>query len=633
MTRKMARIQVIGMKPDLRTAMRSLWQLGVVHIEDAGDTSDITVRELSLDSDLEERLEMLRNSLSQIEGISKQLDLKAAALEVDVSLTEDEFGRIRAGLDELRPNVQRLTDRLETLQSEADTLQQYETTMRKLISVVPRTAQQPDNVMIGALANRSYLDVLTEVRDRALELTDGKADIVSTNVDETMRAMLIIVPADYADDIAQMLQEQDVSRLRLPKEYAHRRPDAIVAAMQQRQSLIASELEQASAQLGELTEQWSDRLLAWRGRLANELKEFDPIRLLGGTDHTFVLLGWLPRVDLELVRSRLEAECEGPIAVLEAPIEPGRQAEAPVVLENPAAARPFESLVELLSLPRYGTLDPTRLMALFMPLFFGLILGDIGYGLVLLGLSLAVQRRLAPGRLHDLLSVIAIGSGWSIFFGAMFGEAFGSLGEKLGLHPIWFERSSAEFMPLLLALSVLVGTLHMALGLSLGIWQAIRERSRGHLLERGGMLIGLIALFLIAAVLAKLLPQALMTPAIAAMIVGLVLLAIPLGWLGPLLAPIEFVGLIGNVLSYLRIAAVGLASVYLARVANDVAGVVGSVVVGVIIAALIHALNLALGAFSPTIHSLRLHYVEFFRKFYEGGGQPYRPYGKQRLKP
>ena len=76
----------------------------------------------------------------------------------------------------------------------------------------------------------------------------------------------------------------------------------------------------------------------------------------------------------------------------------------------------------------------------------------------------------------------------------------------------------------------------------------------------------------------------------------------------------------------MRIAAIGLASVYLAKVANDLAGMLGNLVVGALVAVLIHALNLVMGAFSPTIHSMRLHYVEFFRKFYEGGGRPYTPF-------
>ena len=140
------------------------------------------------------------------------------------------------------------------------------------------------------------------------------------------------------------------------------------------------------------------------------------------------------------------------------------------------------------------------------------------------------------------------------------------------------------------------------------------------------MLVGLIGLFLIVAILARVLPAGLMTPAIAGVILGIVMLGASLGWLGIIMGPIEFISLIGNVLSYLRIAAIGLASVYLAKVANDMAGMIGNVVVGIIVAVLIHALNLVLGAFSPTIHSLRLHYVEFFRKFYEGGGKPYQPF-------
>ena len=140
------------------------------------------------------------------------------------------------------------------------------------------------------------------------------------------------------------------------------------------------------------------------------------------------------------------------------------------------------------------------------------------------------------------------------------------------------------------------------------------------------MLVGLIGLFLIVSVLVDWLPEGFMNPGVAVMLVGIVLLSVPLGWIGVLLGPIEFIGLIGNILSYLRIAAIGLASVYLARLANDVVGMLGSIVVGIVIALLIHSLNLVLGAFSPTIHSLRLHYVEFFRKFYEGGGQPFEPF-------
>jgi len=84
------------------------------------------------------------------------------------------------------------------------------------------------------------------------------------------------------------------------------------------------------------------------------------------------------------------------------------------------------------------------------------------------------------------------------------------------------------------------------------------------------------------------------------------------------------------VLSYVRIMAIGTASVMLAVVANQMVGVFGSAVVGVLFAMLFHVVNFALGLFSPTIHALRLHYVEFFRQFYSGGGQQYQPFAHWR---
>jgi V/A-type H+-transporting ATPase subunit I len=108
-----------------------------------------------------------------------------------------------------------------------------------------------------------------------------------------------------------------------------------------------------------------------------------------------------------------------------------------------------------------------------------------------------------------------------------------------------------------------------------------------------------------------------------------ILIATPfLFFFGGILAPLELLKSIGNIISYVRIMAIGLTSVLLAYVANRIAGEMGDVVVGVALAALLHILNLILGVFSPTIHSLRLHYVEFFSKFVESGGKKFDPLGK-----
>jgi V/A-type H+-transporting ATPase subunit I len=299
----------------------------------------------------------------------------------------------------------------------------------------------------------------------------------------------------------------------------------------------------------------------------------------------------------------------------------------PVLMRNVALARPFESLVRFLDLPRPGTLDPTGLMTLFLPLIFGAMVGDVVYGLLLLVAAAWAKRRFTePGLLRDTSSVLLVGSVWAVVFGFVFGEALGNLGKDLLGYDwaLWFYRPEGLVPLLLFALAL--GATHVVLGLLLGIWQGWQERHRGEVVEPFGTLLAIAGVFGLAGLAAGMLPGGLVTPAVAAVIVGLVLMMTAHGAMGLLMGPLELIGALGNVLSYLRIAAVGLASAYLAIVANEFAAV-GPLWLGVIIAAFFHALNLALAGFSPMIQAMRLHYVEFFSKFYAGGGRMFRPFG------
>jgi V/A-type H+-transporting ATPase subunit I len=254
-----------------------------------------------------------------------------------------------------------------------------------------------------------------------------------------------------------------------------------------------------------------------------------------------------------------------------------------------------------------------------------MILGDVAYGVILIALMAYLRQRFKHRlTLRCLTEVIIMGSVWSIVFGFIYGEFFGTLGGQWGLRPLWFDRG--HDVQALFLLSLGVGAGHIVLGLGLGVWDALRRRSPHEVLEKAAMLVSLAALFLLVAVLTDYLPATFFTPAVAVLVVGVVLLIYSLGSLGIVLGPLEFLGAVGNILSYLRLAAIGLASVYLAQVANALAGVSGNLLLGLIIAGLFHALNVALGIFSPTIQSLRLHYVEFFSKFYVGGGQPFQPF-------
>jgi V/A-type H+-transporting ATPase subunit I len=177
-----------------------------------------------------------------------------------------------------------------------------------------------------------------------------------------------------------------------------------------------------------------------------------------------------------------------------------------------------------------------------------------------------------------------------------------------------------------------MGAAHVVLGLCLGVWGALRQRQWGHAAQRVGVLAAVAGAVALGAVVGGWLGSGWVAAGIGFIGVGAVVVLVSHGALGVLLAPIEVLEAMGNVLSYLRLAALGLASVYLARAANELGGL-GPLWLGVVVAALLHAVNIALGVVSPTIQALRLHYVEFFRQFYEPGGRPFVPFGTREQGP
>jgi V/A-type H+-transporting ATPase subunit I len=623
----MTRLQIIGLKRDLRLTLRVLHHLGCVQIDDVSAQDNLAVRPWQADEATVREREELTHLVAELEGVLATFAQDGPVVG-DYPICQGScLAEAQADLTAVTPQVQKVVAQREALQAELRSLPRYEGTLRKLLPIVPATANEAGHTFVCILIGRSHRWLLDVVAESIRQLTTGRADVATGALDETTEAMLIVVPDEFAIELENLLGREDINRLRLPDEIANQPPEKALLSLRQRLADIPSELSQLDSELAIVTREWQPRLQAYRYCLQDRLAEVAVLEQLGETAETFVLMGWTPEQEVGRIHSALAEQVGEPILIEAIPLTPADYADAPVVLENVGVIRPFQSLVRLLNLPRYDGLDPTPLMSLFLPLFFGMILGDVGYGGLLLLLCLYGLRRFSqPGTKRDIVQILTIGSVWSIVFGFLYGEAFGTLGEQLGLHALWFERADAHEMSTLLLFALAVGAMHIVLGLLIGVWEAARRRQRHHLLERGGMLLGLLGLFAWATVLVEWLPAELLTPAVAVLIVGIVLLSSSLGWIGILLGPIEFVGLLGNILSYLRLAAVGLASVYVAQLANDLAGSLGSIVIGVLVAVLFHALNLALGAFSPTIHSMRLHYVEFFRKFYEGGGRPFEPF-------
>jgi V/A-type H+-transporting ATPase subunit I len=315
--------------------------------------------------------------------------------------------------------------------------------------------------------------------------------------------------------------------------------------------------------------------------------------------------------------------------------------KVPIALENPMPSEPFEVLVRAFSLPRYNEIDPTTFVALIYPFLFALMLGDIGYGVVIIVIGLVVRRLLKSKGIRDLAAILVYAGVITLAFGLIYNEFFGvDLVGKSGLIlPSYPYPTIPRFdnVLTLLLVTLVIGILMLTLGYVLGFINEYRQHGLKHAVF--AKMSWLLMLYGGVLVIIEILPPLTTGTAISIsppLVGGLVLLVIGLLFLlldEGILGIAELPSLLSNVLSYSRLLSIGIASAGIALAVNrlsyalfiDKGGV--WIIFGVLMLIVGHAVNTALGILDSGLQSLRLHYVEFFTKFYSGGGMKYKPFG------
>ncbi|MBS3122324.1 V-type ATP synthase subunit I [Candidatus Woesearchaeota archaeon] len=381
----------------------------------------------------------------------------------------------------------------------------------------------------------------------------------------------------------------------------------------------------------------------------------------GQTKETVIITGWVPSKRVDKITEKLESITNNRIFI--EPIAPDKHESVPIKLKNNLIVKPFEFFMNLYTLPKYKEIDPSFFIFLTFPIFFGFMLGDVGYGIVTLLLFLILKRLIPAAK--DLLKAMMVCSFWSILFGFIFGEYFGfeyvkshawqTIIEtlKLPLHKELIEGAKNEIVyefprlinrmhgevnvlgneiNLVLVIGAIIGFFHINLSILLGfinelkghgLKTAILARASWYVFEAGLALIVLKSLGIITA------SSYTNYIGIALLVISIVMIYLGEGAQGI----IEIPSIFSNTLSYLRLGAVGLASVGLAVVINEKLAMPfmekGGIFILISILILIvgHGINIALGIIGPFLHAIRLHYVEFFMRFYKGGGKPFKPFG------
>lgn len=630
---RMAKVRIIGPRRRLENVLEELHRLELVHLADVHD-EEFGVEPLAeKDGERDERADELRVMIAELEALLGLLG-RDHEHRVDTMAGRVDAAEIRAQLEEVSPRVEELTRRLDSLSDEQVVLPRYLRPLEHLLPLVPELARveerDPELLqldMVALVLNTTDETVVEALRGELRGRLGERFELVHETIEDGAAIGCVLI-FEHGDTgvVRELLGEEHIRHTSLPERYENLSLYGTVFALRERLGEIPAEISATREELRGLLEPYAQDWRTLLAKLRAEVEQLEAADLAGGTRRAFVVACWVPEPELGRLRAELEKRAGAEVVVEEVPADP-RDEKMPVLLRNAAVARPYESLVRLMDLPKPGTLDPTGLMALFLPFMFGAMVGDVVYGLILLAIALWAKRRFTrPGVLRDLSSVLVVGSVWSVLFGFIYGEALGNLGRRLLGQDwaLWVYRPEGLTPILIFALAV--GATHVVLGLLLGIWQGWQARHRGEVVEKVGTLAVIAGLFALAGLVADLLPAHLITPAVAVVILGLVLVMGAHGGMGLLTGPLELIGTLGNLLSYLRLAAVGLASAYLAIVANEFA-YAAPLWIGIIVAVFFHALNVALAAFSPMIQSMRLHYVEFFDKFYAGGGRPFAPFG------
>lgn len=652
----MARVAVIGLKKFRQQILTILHEMNIIQLEPLSKATDSFLareRESELHNEISDQLLRIKGLLgslppTKIVGKSGFLSL-------------NELISTLKSLD--------IDSKIASLEREKDNLTTQKRETENNIKLVEEFSffHEDFNILDLSFA-RSYFGRVASDKfpDFKKELESESPDIMiySKETDKITHFVLIITPTFRSASLASSVNSHNVHLEVVPK--LRGKPEIIIQNQKNINNTLSSKLNQINNQLTEISKMHYKFLKGAEEQLEIENRKLEIIDHLGVTEDAFALEGWIPKSKIENLRTAFKKHSEGTILY-----DLDSKENPPTLLATPKKLKVFESFVRFYSLPSGKEFDPTVMFAFIFPFFYGMMIGDVGYGIVILLVSKWVIRRveggkrnftimpkflrnfaktiLRPTQMVKLAKAIIPGCIFTIILGFCFNLYFGfhlnqylfsflneTFGFSLPPDGALLDPISTFGLRKLLLISGYIGLGMVSFGLVLGIINALREGQKKHAIGKIGWLafgwgISLLGLALIGH--QDINPTSSMT--------GAVYFAVIFGGLGLMFygegvrALMELPSIISHILSYTRIVGIMLASIILADVIDHIFlrtidNPLPHVILGISIFFIGHIFNIILGVFEPGIQGARLIYVEFFSKFYHGNGKPFRPFGRKR---
>jgi V/A-type H+/Na+-transporting ATPase subunit I len=662
--RTMRRTLIIGAKQDLEQTIALLHHLDTAHIIDypaEGEEGLQRGTPIGKASEMSRQLVTLRSS-SQILGITPE-----AGEGPEQKLTEEQVKeKLHDQLQNLELTVFSLTEKRKKFDEQLHVLSDNIELLLPFTKLdLPIEDYQGFNSVVV------FTGLLPDAKRFAQQLqsvTDEYEFFYATESD----AAALFVARPFADEAKKLLIENGFLDVILPIKEGL--PRTLVENWKEDKAHLQEDIEHIDTELSDYRQKHKEFILASEEYLTIQVEKAEaPVRF-ATTEHSFIIDCWIPEVLFPDIKKMLDEELHESLDIVDYPVTEGE--EPPTMLDNSKPVRRFEFLLKLYSTPDYHDIDPTIFLATIFPLFFGLMVGDVGYGILLIVFGFIFMRFFKNSEvLPDIGFYIVIAGVFSMVFGLfLFGDMFGlpfmaqpgeaySWSGLIGTTiPIESRIVKMEALGLsqLLVISIIAGFLHLFLGLILGFFSERRHNKR-HAYGKIGLIFILIALtvmifvvadwtigqwlkplrgtslepflwgFLIPIIKSGFVLGSLIIPyvTIGFGLIGVAILLIALGGFGM----IEVLEITGHLISYTRLAAICVAKGAMAFAFNIIGlGLIlsGNIIIGIIgivLMVIMQMLVFALGSLSSGIQAVRLHYVEFFMKFFKGDGKAFTPFG------